>query len=959
MNARACLALCVLATVVGGGARGDELVAGRWRVEYTAGGIASVAFDGTPVLTQSSFTVFRPDYKEHLFALRQCEVSRRADAAGGHVLEWVEDSPEKGRGVMTLELAGDELQWRVRMRILVGGPVEAALLIPPAAVQSPSGVIHGAIGAGRVQLFEHEFPTRTLAEPLLFDTPARQWRVDVSASAGRWLLQDRRDSQGGLRLIACLRASGVEPLAADVGLRLRVRTYAGDALQARTALFSQRSRTLLEAPVANAGFEAAPPFVEWTHGRTAAVVPGGQAPGKRCARLTVRSKEEKAVYLTQPVPCTPGSRYRARAMVRTEEVKEAEVLGMHSAGAVLIVEWADAERKWLAPGAYAKGRFGTAGWHVQEVNDVLAPPDAAYAIVFLGLRGTGTAWFDDVELYESRRSAVLESPLDGSALADNRPLFTWQRDSTLQAYTILLSQDAAFPPDRTLRARTDEATFRPERKLRSGHWHWRVGLDGDAPCTAWGFTQTAPGDADTTGPRVEATPHSFTEPGGPLVATAFDESGIDPRSVSLLIGGAPVACESRVLDGEEIRVLPSAGWPAGASQVSLRVTDRLGNASAASTWVVHAPPAPEAISWTRDRGVRRGQRHEFPLGMYQVREEELARVKDAGFDLVHIYTWEGSQDDAAARRYLDAVARAGLRAFVGFDRGNASGNGLVQGNLGHVARRIAALRDHPALYAWYLFDEPDLSHQYVSPKDLRGLYAFIKTLDPDHPVIVTLAVGDSPKRYGPCYDVYWSMMYRPTAQLAKGLAQHRAMIGESPLMAIVHSYDQAQTKKLKRGEPIDAEAFWPDHRTLRANALMSVVRGTSGLCWWWFGDHGKQWLATADIPAMWETHRQVVAELRLLEPMLVAPGRDASVSVTCDPDAGSVHARLKVLPDGLLLVAVNASEGAVSARISASELSGTGSLRPADGSGSTVTPQDGGIDLRFGPLAAKALVSRP
>ena len=49
-------------------------------------------------------------------------------------------------------------------------------------------------------------------------------------------------------------------------------------------------------------------------------------------------------------------------------------------------------------------------------------------------------------------------------------------------------------------------------------------------------------------------------------------------------------------------------------------------------------------------------------------------------------------------------------------RGNGSGNGIVQGNFEHVARRVGALCDHPALFCWYLFDEPEVPGQYVAPK---------------------------------------------------------------------------------------------------------------------------------------------------------------------------------------------------------------------------------------------------
>lgn len=944
------LSLCIVTLLlVGLSACAGEMATGPWRVHYTSGGIRSVTFDDTSILTKSSFTVFQPDYKGHRFVMSDARVSQR-DEGEARVLEWTKDDANRARAVMTLRLTGDGLEWNAKTSVPVDGPVEMGVLIPPEAVQSPRGVINCRLGGSKTLILEDDFSTQGLGSPLVFDAPTHEWRFESSVSPGQWLLQDRRKTLGGLRLIACLRADGKQPLDATVSLKLRVRSFDAAEANGRAKFLSQRARTLIQTPVKNARFDRNPPLSGWAHGRTASLVEEGLPPVKRCAKLAVASKEERSVYITQRVPCNPGSRYSARAMVRTEDVKEVEVVGMHSAGAVLILEWADAEGKWLAPGGYAKGRFGTSDWHLQQVNDLIAPPDARYAIIFLGLRATGTAWFDDVEVYESRRSAVLIEPLDGTTLRDNRPRLTWRPEPTAQTYTVQLSRDGTFPEAETVSHTLDEPTFLPEQKLGTGTWHWRVKLDDDRAETAWTFIQSAPRNADTTGPYIEMRPQSFTASETPLRMAIEDESGIDSSSLELVLDGRPTECEVREQQGH-LQVTVSDGWPKGAHEVTIRLADTAGNATTASTWVVHGPRVPETITWTRDRGVRVGDRHEFPLGIYQVRREDLRRVKDAGFDLVHIYTWESSQDDQACRQYLDAVHASGLRAFVGFDRGGATGDGLVQGNFGMVARRIAALRDHPALFAWYLFDEPDLSHQYVSPKNMRRFYEFIRALDPHHPVIVTLAIGDSPRRYGKCYDVYWSMVYRDTQFVADKLAEHRTMIGDVPHLAIVHSYDPAQSKRLKRGEPIDESEFRPDERLLRANAMMALVRGTSGLVWWWFGDHKNQWLATPDVPHMWEAHKRLIADLRKLEPILVAPGRDVQVTVECTPKEANVQARLTLTDKGGVLIAVNPTEQKAKVRIAAPCLR---RVKEVGTQGKPRDVRDSAFDDEFAPLAAKA-----
>ena len=934
-------------------ARSAELSHGPWSVRYSNNGVNEVRFRDTSILEQGSFQVFKPTYKGHLFAMTHATVSTEQDAAGP-TLVWAKEQEGVAKVTMRLALRDDRIEWAAQMRVLVDGPVEMGILLPPSAVALPTAAIRCRINGCDTHILEESHPTVVLTRGIDFETARHRWHFRPEASAGRWLFQDFRDTRGLLRIIACLRAKGQEPLEATVRLTLRVREFAQAEAQQREKLFSQRAREYVPVPVADADFDDEPALGSWTHGKNATVVSEGRPPSKRCARITMGSREERGVYLTQRVPVEPGLRYRATALVRTEDVREATVINMKSMGAVLIVEWADKDAKWLAPGRYAKGAFGTKGWHVQRVEDVVAPKGAAYAVIFLGLRGLGTAWFDSVQFFEVRRSAVLLNPLDGVTLRDNRPLLRWRPDPTAKRFRVELSRAPDFAPeDKLVRGDVEEPTFMPVRKLAPARWYWRVGVDGEAASKSWSFEQTAPADADTTGPVVTAAAQAFVSGDEVLRVSVADESAIDPGSLKLLINGSDCpAAIARAGSGWSVRA--AKPWPVGASEVEVKLADGAGNVGTGSTWIVRGPRVAEPITWTRDRGVRVGTRHIFPLGIYQVREEDLKRVKDAGFDYVHIYTWEGSQDDAAARAYLDAVHAAGLRAFVGFDRGRSSGNGLVQGNFGMVARRVAALRDHPGLLAWYLFDEPDLAHQYVPPKLVRRYHRFIKALDPDHPVIVTLATHRAIEKYGICWDVYWSMVYRDTAFVAKRLAEHREMLGpECPHMSIVHSYDRAQTRQLKAGEPIDESKFWPDERTLRANALVSVVRGTSGLCWWWFGDHKRQWLATPDVPEIWEAHQRVIAELRRLEPMLVDPGRDAAVTVKCEPGDGQVHARLKVLgAGGLLLVVVNASDKPVAARITSPALKGVARM-PVLGQGKAAAVRDGSLTVELDGVDAR------
>jgi len=224
-----------------------------------------------------------------------------------------------------------------------------------------------------------------------------------------------------------------------------------------------------------------------------------------------------------------------------------------------------------------------------------------------------------------------------------------------------------------------------------------------------------------------------------------------------------------------------------------------------------------------------------------VRTEAITAMAKAGYDYVHNYTWDGPGTNASALEYLDACQKLGLQAFIGFDRSK-----LLAWDEPFVAERVGALSRHPALLAWYLFDEPDLPHQYVPPDQLRALYRLIHDLDPMHPVIVTVAQTNFMPLYHDSYDVYWSMDYGTPGDNARNFDGHRAALKPgTPIMSIVHSYDGKQEGTIKGG---DVGKFQPGPQQLRACAFMAIESKRSGLaCWWWGPVAGPSRFSSGDV----------------------------------------------------------------------------------------------------------------
>jgi len=662
--------------------------------------------------------------------------------------------------------------------------------------------------------------------------------------------------------------------------------------------------------VSNAGFEAGPEG--WDLPANAAVVSDVAHSGERSARLTVQDPLTEPVYITRQIPVVGGAHYRARCWVKTAGVVE-KPGRMESVGAGLIVEWADPNGRWFASGVYATGLYGDQDWTLREAQPLRAPEEAGFAAIYLALRGAGTAWFDDFELVRVHHALTLQSPPSGQPIRDNTPTLQWLDDPAVLKFTVELSPDPAFPAEATRRLEVGQPAVTIAEPLPPGRWYWRVTASGYDPSEVWSFDQTAALDQDTTAPVILAGPTRVTRPDEP-VRFRIREAG-PGLTVQARLGDQVLPVQVEALSKGEVEAILAPPWEAGLNRLTITATDQAGNAEARTVPVV-CRPAPDRPITISPEGfyLDAGQRI-FPLGIYQVSPAAMPAVKQAGFEVVHTYQFEDSADDEAARAYLDAAAAAGLRVFLGFDRGLSSGRGLVQGNVEHLIQRVAALCDHPGLFCWYLFDEPEVPQQYIAPRTLNGYADLIRRLDPYHAVVVT-TWGPRMALYRPSFDTHWTQAYTTPAGVVAQIEEHRRLLGpETPITLLVHCFDREQTEGFRKGRPMDPSRFQPDAAWLRAAAYAGVTQGVNGLWWWWYADQAEDWLTVADVPEVWQALSRWIQELQELEPCLVHPNRAATGSLEV-PD-GRVTWWRKEVDGESTLIAVNTTERAVQVAIPA------------------------------------------
>lgn len=118
----------------------------------------------------------------------------------------------------------------------------------------------------------------------------------------------------------------------------------------------------------------------------------------------------------------------------------------------------------------------------------------------------------------------------------------------------------------------------------------------------------------------------------------------------------------------------------------------------------------------------------IPLGIYGVSTDDMSMVKDLGFNLVQSYQFFKMSEEEQ-KDYMDTAYENGMMVFAGLD----ATSDLTEDYVTKMHKTVIRFKNHPALYAWYLADEPSIKKTQV--EDFQALYDWIKAEDSNHPVI--------------------------------------------------------------------------------------------------------------------------------------------------------------------------------------------------------------------------------
>lgn len=260
----------------------------------------------------------------------------------------------------------------------------------------------------------------------------------------------------------------------------------------------------------------------------------------------------------------------------------------------------------------------------------------------------------------------------------------------------------------------------------------------------------------------------------------------------------------------------------------------------------------------------------FPLGFYH---GDPAAYEGTGFN----FTTGRTGGDVG--EFLDECARYGVYGQVALE-------GLMRGHVPEKAAEVARrYKDHPALLAWYVCDEPDHMRWNVPPPEVRLATKLLHREDPNHLTwVVVMPWADSNLyQYADTVDVLASDVYP---------------IGTSrPLTKV--AYTQDVMRRAHHGPTWMVPQATPKATPAEEYLVtyLALTHGASGIVYWNYEGARRD-------PRIWETMKRISLEIKELTPALTSPTSEREVWASSE----HIHHILKETPEAYYLITVSDSK---------------------------------------------------
>lgn len=345
--------------------------------------------------------------------------------------------------------------------------------------------------------------------------------------------------------------------------------------------------------------------------------------------------------------------------------------------------------------------------------------------------------------------------------------------------------------------------------------------------------------------------------------------------------GTKRRCAAETLATDQARVtLDVADLAMGANLVGFELREKggdkpLGRTALTFTRVKEEPDRPVAID-RYGRTLVRGRPY-FPLGGFTGKITEAVAKEYAASPFNCVMSYDLTTPDE-----LDLLQRHGLMNICCLADAYADGKRLktVEDEEAVVRKRVAALKDHPGVLAWYVNDErpATMRNQLIRRQKL------LEELDAGHPTWAVLyQIGDM-RSYLPTADVIGSdpypvPMYGMESAYAYVKATAEGTCGLRGIWQVPQIFDWA----VYGGSYVEKSKAPPTLFQMRSMAWQAIVGGANGLVFFSFGrlrtpvnghTFEDRW---RDVCAMGEEIKRYVPAMLSVEPAPRATSGDAKV----------------------------------------------------------------------------------
>ena len=242
----------------------------------------------------------------------------------------------------------------------------------------------------------------------------------------------------------------------------------------------------------------------------------------------------------------------------------------------------------------------------------------------------------------------------------------------------------------------------------------------------------------------------------------------------------------------------------------------------------------------------------FPIGLYWLRAEELGPMRRLHFNSGD-YFYKLRGEEVAA--LMDAAAVEGMQILLELTE---YARRQPEPDYRAIAALVKRYRQHPALLAWYLVDEPDETK--MAPASALAIYELIRELDPYHPVYL---VNNRPRTYAAysdasdilAIDVYPIPNY-PITQVRDYMQRARwTSLGRKPVWLIAQAFGG-----------VEHWARSPTASELRNMIYQGLVEGAKGVLFYRYCQENERHIQPL---ALWREVQHLAAELAELGPVLL------------------------------------------------------------------------------------------